>query len=260
MVGKNQNGLPGDYQTNPDTIRMEDNQSLVSTIADPSPDKSIQATPSVIEEIHSPNLIMTLESSQNSVCSPLFSTPIEELSGIVSDGYHPPPLGQDGRHQGVDFAYYHQYGRASIAGERVQAILGGTVAGLINDRFPYGNAVIIETPQDQIPLSFQKMLELQNGVSIYILYAHLSGYPPLIIGDPIRSCQMLGWVGRSGNTGVAHLHLETRIGKAGQVFSSMAYYSTDASPEERTQYLIWRTSGQFWHFDPMLLLGQKPIN
>ncbi|MGB9586499.1 MAG: M23 family metallopeptidase, partial [Anaerolineales bacterium] len=192
------------------------------------------------------------------VCSPLFSTAIEELPRIVSDGYHPPPLGKDGRHQGVDFAYYRQYGRSSIAGERVQAILEGYIVGLIEDRFPYGNAVIIETPYKRIPYHLAEGLGLQNGESLYTLYAHLSGYYPFVLGETVHACQVLGWVGKSGNTQVAHLHLETRIGKSGQIFSSMAYYTKEATDEERSLYLLWRTSGEFRHFDPLFLFSLKP--
>lgn len=191
---------------------------------------------------------------ESKLCSPLSSTELGELAAIVSDGFHPPPAGQDGRHQGVDFAYYRKFGRASIAGERVQAVLEGTVAAAIQDRFPYGNVLIIETAYPRLPAWVRAMLELAEDQSLYVLYAHLAEFYPTEIGEAVSSCQTIGIVGRSGNAGVAHLHLEMRIGKAAQIFPSMAYYIADATPDERQTYLWWRTSGEFQAIDPLLIL------
>jgi murein DD-endopeptidase MepM/ murein hydrolase activator NlpD len=71
----------------------------------------------------------------------------------------------------------------------------------------------------------------------------------------VSACQPIGKVGKSGNAGVAHLHLEMRIGKAEKTFASLAYYVADATPEERQTYRWWRTSGEFRAIDPMLVLG-----
>ncbi len=239
-------------------IQFGDRSHPNDNLASSTPQKPIATIAAMTVGINQPVPSATLELTRAQVCSPLFSTSIEELPRIVSDGYHPPPLGKDGRHQGVDFAYYRQYGRSSIAGERIRAVLGGNIAGLLEDRFPYGNAVIIETPYRQIPYSLAEGLGLQNGESLYTLYAHLSGYVPLVLGETIHACQILGWVGKSGNAEVAHLHLETRIGKGGYIFPSMAYYTKEASEEERELYLLWRTSGEFRHFDPLMLFGLKP--
>jgi murein DD-endopeptidase MepM/ murein hydrolase activator NlpD len=183
----------------------------------------------------------------------LLSTTRAELSEIVSDGFHPPPPGQDGRHQGVDFAYYRKFGRDSIGGESVQAILPGKVAAIIHDRFPYGNALMIETPAGLVPFDV-KSLALRQGKSLYVLYAHLEKIYPNQLGQAIASCQLIGTVGKSGNAGVPHLHLEIRIGKEAQTFASMAYYIADASPEERQAYLWWRISGEFQAIDPLVVL------
>jgi len=34
----------------------------------------------------------------------------------------------------------------------------------------------------------------------------------------------------------------------------MSYYLADTTPEEKENYILWRTSGEFRHFDPMELL------
>ena len=61
----------------------------------------------------------------------------------------------------------------------------------------------------------------------------------------------------SGNTDIPHLHLEFRLGPVGKVFESMRFYDTRASLEEMDTYVLWRTSGIFQHFDPLLLLGSE---
>ena len=164
-------------------------------------------------------------------------------------------MGQDQRHQGVDFAYYRHKGYASILGVSVQSVLPGRIATAIPNSFPFGNMVIVETHFDLLPFQMTHKLGITNQESLYILYAHLQEEPDLQIGDIISHCQKLGAVGKSGNAGAAHLHLETRIGPAGKTFSSMSFYHKSASIEARQNYKLWRTSGIFRHFDPMELLS-----
>ncbi len=78
--------------------------------------------------------------------------------------------------------------------------------------------------------------------------------PPFEIGDIVTCGQILGKVGQSGyNIPVAHLHIETRLGPQGAKFKPMAYYDTQAVTAENESYLRWRISGEFEHFDPMLI-------
>ncbi len=221
-------------------------QPLKSSIVYPT----LTATPLPIR----PTLTPTPEIK---ICSPLLSTNRAELIEIVSDGFHPPPQGQDGRHQGVDFAYYRKFGRSTIAGEIVQTVFAGNLAASINDRFPYGNVVIIETPSASLPLWVKELLTIGENDALYTLYAHLGELYPKELGESVSACQAIGTVGKSGNAGVAHLHLEMRIGIASQRFPSMAYYVADATPEERQIYLMWRTSGEFRAIDPMLVLAYE---
>jgi hypothetical protein len=77
------------------------------------------------------------------------------------------------------------------------------------------------------------------------------------LGDKVLCGQALGEVGTSGyNIVNAHLHIETRVGPADQVFKEgMAYYDTRTTESERSNYELWRTSGVFRHFDPILLIN-----
>ena len=158
----------------------------------------------------------------------------------------------------MDFAYYRDGSRASIAGEGVQAVLGGIVAAALDNHYPYGNMVMIETPLDSLPKALADELGIAPGESLYTVYAHLVGAPTVSLGDPVGACQPLGAVGHSGNAGVAHLHLEMRLGPAASRFPLMEFYTWTATEEAKTAYLRWRISGDFRHFDPMLVLSYVP--
>gem|GEM_PF-835949 len=192
------------------------------------------------------------------VCSPLAAHAVEELPEIVSDPFNPPAPGKEERHHGVDFSYYRRGERMSIQGEEIQTVLAGRVAAALVDKFPYGNALIVETPASDLPRSMRDSLGIGVQESLYILFAHMQPAESFELGQRVPSCQFVGQVGKSGNAGVPHLHLEARIGPSGQVFSSMLFYSTRATTEERENYLLWRTSGTFRAFDPLRLLSLAP--
>jgi len=149
---------------------------------------------------------------------------------------------------------YRQGEFLSIEGEGVQAILPGKVASVAGDAFPYGNYVIVETSREQLNAVPAIEIDLPVGQSLYVLYAHLQLPPPLALGENVEPCQQLGAVGKSGNAGIAHLHLETRVGASGLRFESMAYYDPQASDGQKEAYSLWRASGEYVHFDPMSLL------
>ena len=188
------------------------------------------------------------------LCSPLEGQPIEILHEIISDPYHPPPLGREERHQGVDFGFYRRGDLMTIEGVGVQAVMRGIVRAAINDRLPYGNMIILETSAAELSEEIIANLVIQPGESIYHLYAHLQEPPTVMLGEPVLCGQMLGAVGTTGYYVVEpHLHLEMRIGPAGQEFPGMAFYDTAATSEEMAAYTRWRTGGEFRHFDPMTL-------
>ena len=204
-----------------------------------------------------PSATLPPEKEALQLYSPLTEHTIEELSGIVSSPYNPPPPGDDARHHGVDFCYYDGEVREFIEGEGIQAIFSGLVAASQADRFPYGNMVIIETLYEELPQEIISGLEIQPGESLYHLYAHFMDAPEVGLGERVEGGQTLGQVGKTGyNIGVSHLHFETRIGPSGAVFESMAYYDVEVSQAEMDTYEFWRTSRVFRHFDPMeLFLG-----
>ncbi len=195
------------------------------------------------------------------LCSPLEPHPLELLPEIISDPYRPPPENRkEERHHGVDFAHYRRGDLLSIEGLDVQSVLAGRVAASLVESFPYGNVVIIETTAGDLPDEWISHLGMSGADSLYILYAHLQDAPLVSLGDRITACQLIGKVGKSGNAGGVHLHLETRLGPPGVSFPGMRYYKMDATTEEREAYVRWRTGGEFRHFDPMdlLLPGQDP--
>lgn len=190
------------------------------------------------------------------LCSPLLIHPLDELSEIIGSPYSPPPPNRkEERHHGVDFAYYHYGERDTMLGEPVQSVLPGVVVASLEDCNPYGNFVIIETPRAWLTWEIIKYLNISLGQSLYLLYAHLDKAPLVKIGDRVEACQQIGEVGMSGFTEIPHLHLETRLGPGGKRFEVMRFYDTRATQEEMDNYVLWRTSGLFQHFDPMILLS-----
>jgi murein DD-endopeptidase MepM/ murein hydrolase activator NlpD len=190
------------------------------------------------------------------ICSPLALHSLAELPGIVSDPYAPPRPGREERHHGVDFAFYRAVEPKSILGEGVQSVFSGVVALSLAGSFPYGNVIIIETSLDNLPAGFTARAGLEPGEALYLLYAHLNGPPLAALGDTVAACQVLGAVGQSGNAAVPHLHLESRKGPAGTRFSGMQFYDTRARAEDMENYVLWRTSGVYQHFDPLLILNE----
>lgn len=215
------------------------------------------------------------------ICSPLAGYELAQLAGQVSNPYNPPPPGSDDPHYGVDLADFSLPERIARSGMPVQAVLSGQVAGAIVNRFPYGNALIVETVLDDLddltlsrlslpdpPLDLTQPLTLTcppypvpedwqtRPRSLYLMYAHLRDAPALRIGDPATCGQVIGAIGDSGNALVPHLHLEARVGPAGAIFPSMAHYDLSASQEEMAVYCLWRVSNLFQSIDAMCLLDE----
>ena len=113
-----------------------------------------------------------------------------------------------------------------MLGEPVQSVLAGQVTSVLTGQYPYGNMVIVETAAAYIPAELYEHIDVPEGQSLYMLYAHLDQPPVVSLGDRVAACQSLGVVGMSGNTDIPHLHIETRWGPPGQVFESMRFYDT----------------------------------
>ncbi len=170
-----------------------------------------------------------------------------------------------------------------MLGHPVQAILPGKVVMVVDDRFPYGHMILIETPMEMLPDGilppgvlptpipadnialfdpcaqnplFEDMPSIQMDVqhrSIYSLYSHLKDKPAFDVGDMVTCGQTVGTVGITGNSVAEHLHLEIRIGPSAALFDTFAMYQPDVTAEERYNYCIWSTSGRFQAIDPARL-------
>jgi len=227
-----------------------------------------------------------IPNKETDFCSPLKDVPYSDVPSFVSNKYFPPELGSDDPHQGIDLSILDNVRRIAVGGKTVQAMIDGQVAAIIVDRFPYGNAVIIEANidviQEQLSKSrFDPIIDLSTGMSaltcpeeettvkvnqiqnsnrdeksLYLIYAHLTLPPEFQIGDRVKCGQAIGIIGSSGNALNPHLHLEARIGPSRTWFSSMSHYDTKASLTEMANYCIWRTSGLFRLINPLLLFQQ----
>lgn len=249
----------------------------------PTPTKKV-ATPT-----DTPQVVLVETSLQTStparefvqVCSPLAGVKMEQLNGMIVNPYHPPKLGSDDPHQGLDLAKLSGPYGIALAGMTVNAVLSGKVAGAAVDRFPYGNMVMIETPLDDSLYDAVPDLILQTPLperlpqgaltcpeltanpgasdeprSLYILYAHMQNPVNARPGDLISCGQEIGIVGDSGNALNPHLHIEVRVGPSGQIFPSMAHYDPSADSTEMEAYCTWRVSGVYQTINPACLWGE----
>jgi murein DD-endopeptidase MepM/ murein hydrolase activator NlpD len=200
----------------------------------------------------------------------------------ISNPFQPPSyLGSDDPHQAIDLAII-QDGMA-VGGGEVHLVLEGSVAAVISGRFPYGNALLVETPLEVLPADWLAELALPTPAptlgphpsltcpqladapqwdtsarSLYLLYAHMAAPPDFQLGDRVACGAPIGLVGQSGNALNPHLHLEARLGPRAVRFAGIAHYETRATPEEMWGYCTWRVSGVFQLVDPTRLLGLLP--
>lgn len=198
------------------------------------------------------------------LCSPLAVQPLESIAEIITQPFIAPRQLDDGTykddaHHGLDLGYYTRNGE-NFTGTPVLSATNGRIAAVIHDRPPYGDAILVETPFEQIPAQVIESQSIPPGHSLYVLYAHLQNLPELSLQQPISCGDPLAETGLTGFTGGPHLHFETRWGPAGQDFDSMAYYHVNTSEEERANYAAWRMSGTFRLFDPMILLSPPGEN
>jgi murein DD-endopeptidase MepM/ murein hydrolase activator NlpD len=190
------------------------------------------------------------------MCSPLEDHTIVDLLEIVSFPFDPPPEGKDTGHHGVDFAYYRRGDRLSILGVPIQSVLPGKAAAVILNRAPYGYMLIIESLLEDISPGLRAHIGIEDGESLYLLYAHMDSLPFVEVGDLVGCGEIVGEVGNTPPewSSAPHLHFEARIGPPGATFESMAFYTKTASPEEMEAYRRWRMSGEFRLIDPLELL------
>ncbi len=212
-----------------------------------------------------------------SICSPLHGYSQDQIPGLVSNPFNPPPPGSDNPHAGVDLADRQPGSLIALAGRPVQAVLPGAAAAVVADRFPFGNALIVETPLSNLPPAWVAGLNLplpfkgpaphttltcpstglpifdSDQQSIYILYAHMQEKPQLRLDDTVACGQRIGLVGSSGNALNPHLHLEARVGPSGARFQSLSHYDNHATLAEMDAYCTWTVRGIFQVIDPLIL-------
>ncbi len=214
------------------------------------------------------------------ICSPVQGIELSKLHLIESNPFKsPPPYHDENGHPALDIGAYHFEDYPFFPNFPVQSILPGKVILVENDRFPYGNMVMVEIPFSQIDPTFLATISQptplppsiystndiclvngnpvswdSEGKSIYVLYAHLAQLPELQIGDSVSCGQHIGVAGKSGNAAEEHLHLEIRVGPSNAKFISIASQHSSVTNEERYNYCIWALSGVFQAIDPAVLL------
>lgn len=211
------------------------------------------------------------------ISSPLQGISIEELNEITSNPFVFLGAGKDEGHHGTDFSFYQYKSFNQIEQLPVLAVFSGEVTSVGENRPPYGNMLIIETPLENFSDDFQsEFVKIENfnnlpnytnlncpnyssqttkieldSLSIYTLYAHLYEVPEFELSQHVVVGNPIGEVGNSGLSGNPHLHLEFRIGPSNFEFDEMAHYENNATLKEMENYCLWRVSGFFYQVDPM---------
>lgn len=262
-------------ENNEESVSVTETKLPQPTATKPLPTNT-QAAPT-----STPIIVPTPTPEELGVCSPLEGETMETLLSILSKGMDIPPFGQDTGHHGVDFSYYRRGDRESIQGVEVYAALEGTTVLTLDNNYPYGYAIMIETPLERFPEIWQQALlagylpvpedpdyrlycpavtppQVTGDYSVYHLYAHLETKPNYNPGDPIPCGGLIGTVGNSGYSSNPHLHFETRLGPSGASFTTMAHYQTSVTEEQMSNYCLWRLSGYYQLFDPFQMMGLTP--
>ncbi len=215
----------------------------------------------------------------NQVCSPIQGIDFSELSDIVSYEYVSPLPYNESGHPAIDFGLYHYKDYPFFPNFPIQAIISGKAILVQKDLYPYGNMIMTETRLNELQPSFLSSITQptplppsyysldercpvsgsavtwdKDGLSLYVLYAHMVEKPDIQPGDQVTCGQLLGNAGKSGHAAEEHLHLEIRIGPSNAGFESIAEYKQPATPAERYNYCIWALSGVFQSIDPSVLL------
>jgi len=184
-----------------------------SPASTPTPTTHPTQTTSVIPPTPTKDLI-------NTVCSPLEGLSLEELISdptVISQVFKTPRPGLDDGHTGIDYAYYRRGDRVGIEGLAIYAVLKGKIISILDNKWPYGNMIIIETPIEEINTQLFNVisppqtaptvepaphvncppgeLEFDMAVSsrsIYVLYAQLKDpanfrIPTFTLGDAHRT-------------------------------------------------------------------------
>ncbi|MBG0788131.1 MAG: M23 family metallopeptidase [Anaerolineaceae bacterium] len=254
--------------------------TVLPATATAAPTQTAQPTPSPSPTTLPPASTPTEEPF--AICCPLEDEAIDSLPLIVVNTLvEPYAWGTDFGHPGVDFAYYQRGDRESIEGIEIYAIMAGQAALILDDLYPYGYTIVIETPLAELPEDLQQSLmaayepvpenldyqyncpnvptpTLTGEYSLYHLYAHQQVRPAFEVGEEIACGQLLGTVGNSGWSSNPHLHLETRLGPSGLEITTMAHYETTATEEQLSNYCLWRSSGYYQIVDPFEILNTIP--
>ena len=187
--------------------------SVVSTLKPVATKLSIEIESYVTQTDKNIDQLPTFSISKVDITSPLKDITIDQLQSILSNPFQFPSKGKDDGHPGIDIAFYSFQNWKTINNHDVISIYPGKVAGIIRDRPPYGNAIIIETDINSLDVEERELLLSQypdnplqeniilqcpedfhqdrniskNNLSLYFLYGHLASIKELKIGDMLTS-------------------------------------------------------------------------
>lgn len=138
---------------------------------------------SVIEKVEVADALFDFVNTGKLPVDSEYSNSISSKFGIRKDPFD----GKDAFHSGVDFA------GSDIDGKNVYAVSHGKVLEIIESDKGYGNHIIVQ----------------HNGYQS--VYAHLSLFGNIKVGERIKAGTTIGKVGSTGRSTGPHLHFEIRV-------------------------------------------------
>lgn len=119
-----------------------------------------------------------------------FDSSLGFTSPLTTFKYRSCPYGGSENHKGVDWA--------APGGTPIYAAAAGVVT-VAECHSSYGNFVQVYHGADD------------SGTTYATLYAHMSSWPSVSVGQQVKRGDLLGYVGSTGNSTGNHLHLELRV-------------------------------------------------
>lgn len=130
-----------------------------------------------------------------------FEPPIEIAGGLSLKDYMTTPFGQirilDKGKYGKQKRWHHGTDFLAPTGTPINSMADGVVAHIGKNLFMEGNIVIIN-----------------HGAEVYSMYMHLSEISIKSVGQKVKTGELIGRSGSTGNSTKAHLHLGLKINGA----------------------------------------------
>lgn len=137
-------------------------------------------------------------------------------------------IGSDGRESHGDM---HTLQNWNAYGHKILAVADGVIVNMRNaitkDNIP-PNAPNPKPSEEDIPGNFVVLKVKQNNKNYFVFYGHMQPNSITVrIGDKVKTGQVLGLLGNTGNSGVPHLHMHVMDGEKPMASNGLPFVFND---------------------------------